>query len=141
VSLVETIVVGINESQTSQIAARRAVAIAKALGATVNFVTVVDEDVRGVVSVGSDEFGYSSVDEAQRLVEQFIADEGMDVPYTVNAIAGDPADVLLSQAETLGADLIVVGNVRMQGFGRVLGSVGNDVAHRAPCDVLIVKTV
>ena len=39
------------------------------------------------------------------------------------------------------ADLIVVGNVRMQGFGRVLGSVGNDVLSHAPCSVLIVKTV
>jgi nucleotide-binding universal stress UspA family protein len=37
--------------------------------------------------------------------------------------------------------LIVVGNVRMQGLGRVLGSVGSDVLHQAPCSVLIVKTV
>ena len=44
-------------------------------------------------------------------------------------------------AELVDADLIVVGNVRMQGLGRVLGSVGNDVAHSAPCSVLIVKTV
>jgi nucleotide-binding universal stress UspA family protein len=36
--------------------------------------------------------------------------------------------------------MIVVGNRRMQGLGRLLGSVANDVAHHAPCDVHIVKT-
>ena len=39
------------------------------------------------------------------------------------------------------ADVIVVGNRRMQGVGRLLGSVANEVAHNAPCDVFIVKTV
>ena len=41
----------------------------------------------------------------------------------------------------LEAEVIVVGNRRMQGVGRLLGSVANEVAHNAPCDVLIVKTV
>ena len=44
-------------------------------------------------------------------------------------------------AKEIGADLIVVGNRRVQGIGRVLGSVATDVAHHAPCDVYIVKTV
>ena len=48
---------------------------------------------------------------------------------------------MLSHAEYVGADLIVVGNVRMQGISRVLGSVGNEVLRSAPCSVLIVKTV
>jgi nucleotide-binding universal stress UspA family protein len=38
------------------------------------------------------------------------------------------------------ADLIVVRNKKMQGAGRFLGSVPNDIAHHAPCSVLIVKT-
>jgi nucleotide-binding universal stress UspA family protein len=52
-----------------------------------------------------------------------------------------PADALLAVAAEVEADLIVVGNVRMQGLGRLLGSVGNDIAHHSPCSVLIVKTV
>jgi nucleotide-binding universal stress UspA family protein len=36
--------------------------------------------------------------------------------------------------------MIVVGNRRMRGIGRVLGSVANSVAHNAPCDVYIAKT-
>ena len=46
-----------------------------------------------------------------------------------------------TEAERLEADVIVVGNRRMQGVSRLLGSVANEVAHNAPCDVLIVKTV
>ena len=53
---------------------------------------------------------------------------------------GKPTEVLIGEAERLGASLIVVGNRRMQGLGRVLGSVANSVAHNAPCDVYIVKT-
>jgi nucleotide-binding universal stress UspA family protein len=48
--------------------------------------------------------------------------------------------VLVAEAKRLDADLIVVGNVRMQGPGRLLGSVGSGVAHHAPCNVLIVKS-
>ena len=54
---------------------------------------------------------------------------------------GKPAAVILEQAELVGADLIVIGNVRMQGAKRVLGAVANDILHHAPCDVLLVKTV
>ena len=36
--------------------------------------------------------------------------------------------------------MIVVGNRRVQGVSRVLGSIASDVLRRAPCDVLIVNT-
>ncbi|MET0460593.1 MAG: universal stress protein, partial [Ilumatobacteraceae bacterium] len=52
-----------------------------------------------------------------------------------------PASALLTEADRLQADVIVVGNRRMQGVGRLLGSVANEVAHNATCDVYIVKTV
>ncbi|MFI5426024.1 universal stress protein [Aeromicrobium sp. UC242_57] len=56
-------------------------------------------------------------------------------------VQGKPADALVSAAKEIGADLIVVGNRRVQGISRILGSVATDVAHHAPCDVYIVKTV
>ena len=49
--------------------------------------------------------------------------------------------MLIEEAARTHADVIVVGNRRMQGVKRVLGAVASDVAHHAPCDVLIVKTV
>jgi nucleotide-binding universal stress UspA family protein len=36
--------------------------------------------------------------------------------------------------------MIVVGNRRMHGLGRVLGSIANSVAHNASCDVYIANT-
>ena len=62
------------------------------------------------------------------------------VPCSTHVIPGDVAKGIVSVATDVGADLIVVGNKRMQGPGRVLGSVPNDVAHTAPCAVLIAKT-
>jgi nucleotide-binding universal stress UspA family protein len=58
-----------------------------------------------------------------------------------HAVSGHPADAILDTAQTVGADLIVVGSKGMQGARRFLGSVPNSVAHGAPCSVLIVKTV
>jgi len=54
---------------------------------------------------------------------------------------GDPAKALIKVAKEVNADLVVVGNRGMKGVKRlVLGSVPNDVAHKAPCAVLILKT-
>jgi nucleotide-binding universal stress UspA family protein len=55
-----------------------------------------------------------------------------------HATKGDAAEVLVSIAEQVQADLIVVGSKGMH--RRILGSVPNSVAHNAPCAVLIVKT-
>ncbi len=57
------------------------------------------------------------------------------------AVVGDPAEVLLQQAEKLGVDLLVVGSKGMQSSTRfLLGSVPNNVSHHTPCDLLIVHT-
>ena len=57
-----------------------------------------------------------------------------------HAPKGDPADGIIEVATREAADLIVIGNKGMQGGRRVLGSVPNKVSHRAPCDVLVVRT-
>ena len=51
---------------------------------------------------------------------------------------GDPAKTLVQLAEECNADVLVIGNKGMD--RRVLGSVPNTVAHKAPCSVLVVKT-
>jgi nucleotide-binding universal stress UspA family protein len=53
----------------------------------------------------------------------------------------EPADALCAEAERLGASIIVVGNKRVQGMARVLGSVAAEVARHAPCHVFIAHTV
>ena len=66
-------------------------------------------------------------------------DAGVEV--TSAGASGKPGEALVTEAERLGATMIVVGNRRVQGIARVLGSVAAAVAHHAPCDVYIAKTV
>jgi nucleotide-binding universal stress UspA family protein len=58
-----------------------------------------------------------------------------------HAVPGDPSDALISVADQVHADLIVVGNRGMTGLKRfVLGSVPNKISHHATCSVLIADT-
>lgn len=67
-----------------------------------------------------------------------LAASGIAVKTVVET--GDPVDKILETAESLGADLIVVGSRGMRGARRfLLGSVSSKVAEYAKCDVLIVK--
>ena len=53
---------------------------------------------------------------------------------------GDAREAILKLAETLHADLIVMGSHGRSGLSRlVLGSVAESVVRRAPCPVLIVR--
>ncbi len=139
--ILREVVVGISDAPTSHIAARTAVQLASLAGARVHFVTAVEKATQEVVGVATDRFVFDSLDLARESVERFIRTIDIDVEYTVNAVEAFPAPALLGIAAEVNADLIVVGNVRMQGLGRVLGSVGSEVLHNAPCNVLIVKTV
>ena len=126
---------------TSQSAARQAVELAAAVGAEVHFVTVVRDDDATLLRVAGDEWEIRNMEIAEANIRRFVTSLNATVSYTVSAVEGSPAKALISEAERLEADLIVVGNVRMQGMGRILGSVGNTVAHNSSCNVLIVKTV
>lgn len=84
--------------------------------------------------------GASPAEEALREAESRARAAGVDKVRTV-AVDGDAADVLIELARENDADLIVTGNRGLNSLsGRLLGSVPSDVAHRAPCDVLIVHT-
>lgn len=110
------IVAGTDLSTTAKYATDRAAALAKKLGAELY-----------LVHAGTDS------DAPAELAGEYGA-EAVVAP-------GNPADVLITQTETLGADLLVVGSVGMSGARRfLLGSVPNKVSHHAGTDLLIVKT-
>ena len=55
-------------------------------------------------------------------------------------ISGPPSKVICRLAQQWNADLIVIGNRGRSGLTELmLGSVSNDVMHRAPCSVLVLK--
>jgi nucleotide-binding universal stress UspA family protein len=139
----KTYVIGTDGSETAARAATRAGDLARATGANVHVVCAYARGGRGTsLSVGSDQFIVSSLTTAEEVAEQQAATfRAQGVTATSAALDDKPADALINEAERLEAELIIVGNRRMQGVSRLLGSVANEVAHNAPCDVLVVKTV
>ncbi|MGB6058254.1 MAG: universal stress protein [Microthrixaceae bacterium] len=134
------ILVGVDSSETARAAAAVAAQLAKALGRTLRVVTAYDRDEVEELRVGSDVFRVSSEEEAQRTASQVASEVASDLAVETGALVGKPADAIVAEAERVEASLIVVGNRRMQGVSRVLGSIANSVSHHAPCDVYIVKT-
>jgi nucleotide-binding universal stress UspA family protein len=149
------IVVGTDLSETAAKAVDQAAALAKAFGAKLHIVTGFKSAMASNLPASTLEaMAYGVAAELLHEAESKIGDE---VRSTLDRLAkryesdgisvqtygcgAEPADALLEIAENTNADLIVVGNRRMQGVQRVLGAVANDVAHHAPCDVFVVKTV
>jgi len=135
------VIVGVDGSETAMRAAKAAQQLAIGLGASLRVVSAFDSNRTEVVEIGTDKWIVSDAAEAEavaRAVAERLADDRLQVTYS--AARGKPGEALVKEAEVQDARLIVVGNRRMQGLGRVLGSVANTVAHTAPCDVYIAKT-
>lgn len=137
------IVVGVDGSDTASKAAAHAAQLATALGAELHVVCAYGRDeVIEVVGAGSDRSILSTAEDAEGVAKRD-ADRLRAPGLTVVAasVKGSPAAALVEVASRIDAAIIVVGNRRVQGISRVLGSIARDVAQHAPCDVLIAKTV
>lgn len=136
------ILVGVDGTDTSLIAARRAAELAASTDATLHILTAFDKSEVDRVQVGHDVWVITSADGAEAIATR-AADELRKITPNIESspLYGKPAEALIEEAKRLNARLIVVGNKRMQGMTRLLGSVANSVSHNAPCDVYIVKTV
>jgi nucleotide-binding universal stress UspA family protein len=148
----KSIIVGIDGSETARAAMLKAADLAKLTGARVHLVTA---SPKGRLSelVGLDPMAAGMVETLQRTEQELTtassemlkraADElrSAGVEAETYLVEDDPAGAILSVAESASGDLIVVGNKGMRGAKRfVLGSIPNAVAHRATCDVSIVRT-
>ncbi|MEV7136048.1 universal stress protein [Arthrobacter sp. NPDC093128] len=136
-----TVVVGVDGSETARKAAESAGNLATALSASLLIVSAFSSDRGDVIGTGSDKWIVSDADDAETAAKNVAAgltSAGLKVTYSI--ARGKPADVLIREAARVGASVIVVGNRRMRGLGRVLGSVANSVAHKATCDVYIANT-
>ncbi|MGZ4105059.1 MAG: universal stress protein [Actinomycetota bacterium] len=148
----QSIVVGIDGSETARAAMLKAASLAESTGAQLHLVMGSPAsrftDLIGIdpMSAGASEPLAEAMRQGDKAAAEILeraADElrARGLKAETYLIDGDPADALVGVAETAKADLIVVGNRGMRGAKRVLGSVPNSVAHHAPCDVTIVKTV
>ena len=134
------IVVGVDGSETAKRAAESAKNLAAGLHASLHVVSAFDSDRTEVFGSGSDRWIVSDADAAEQVARTVAESLGRDITVTYSAARGRPADALIKEAVRMDARVIVVGNRRMHGIGRVLGSVANSVAHNAPCDVYIANT-
>ena len=144
----QTIVVGTDGSATAERAVAQAAGLAAVDGARVVIVTAfqpgtgpqdippdaVPEDLRYRLTdrVQAEELGAHG----RELAKAAGAERVM-----LQAVAGQPAEVLIDTAKELDADLIVVGSRGLSSHAHfILGSVAASVAHHAPCDVLVAHT-
>lgn len=134
-----TIVVGVDDSEAGRSALRWALAEADLRGDHVVALlawqpVLTHAQARGPYyrpEVG-DEVAHAVLDEALAAVAP---EHRPDVE--LRAVVDDAADALVEAARE--ADLVVVGSHGRSGIGRLLfGSVSTQVAHHAPCPVVIV---
>lgn len=142
----KNVVVGTDGSSTADKAVQVAAGLAREWKATLHIVSAYRSGSSGMGAASGAALADSGAaeglhNEAAEQVAQKAAEtwaEGLEVQS--HAVGDHAADAILDTAQSVGADLIVVGSRGMQGARRVLGSVPNSVAHGAPCSVLIVKT-
>ena len=136
-----SIVVGIDGTDTAEIALGKAIELARASGAELHVVSAYDPvptKVTGGAPAGEG-FQVESSFKADAVLER-ARDRTQGLKIEQHAPKGSPVDGILTVAREANADLIVIGSVGMHGPRRVFGSIPNRVSHRSDCDVLIVHT-
>ena len=139
-----SIVVGTDGSETAAEAVRRAAYLARALSSPLHVVSAYGTEATPESLADPPDLGdwILGLEGEVRELLAGIAEEltGNGVKTQTYAVPGHPVPAILDVVDSAGADLVVVGNKGMQGATRTIGSVPNSIAHRAPCDVLIVHT-
>jgi nucleotide-binding universal stress UspA family protein len=142
-----SIVVGTDGSATAAEAVSRAAGLAEAHSAELHLVSAYQSTLAPRVAAGrdpaslpvTDDGDIAARDEAERMLDRLRGRlAGGPVKVTTHALGYDAVTAILDVARAHKADLIVVGNKGMP--DRKLATVPNELAHRAPCDVLIVNT-
>lgn len=131
------VVVGVDGSETSKRALRRAAVEAAAHGAVLEVVQAWNFlDQHGATF--DPEYGETKARAgAEAFVDEVLGDD-RPADLVVTMINDHPAPALVQAAD--GAEMIVVGARGLGGFrGMLVGSVSQHVVHRAPCPVLIVR--
>ncbi|PSS44940.1 universal stress protein [Arthrobacter woluwensis] len=139
----EIIVVGVDGTETAARAAEQALRLAQGFGATLHVVTAYEGNKASLHGANYERaviFGdrQEKAAETARTVAGSLSADGVQVEAF--SVVGTPAEALIAHAEEHDASVIVVGNRRMKGLARVLGSVANSVAHEAKCNVYIADT-
>jgi nucleotide-binding universal stress UspA family protein len=140
----KTIVVGVDGSDGSRRALRWAAGEAAVRGDELALVHVWERpQAYAPMGLGAYPVDPEPIQEAARSLLDGLVGEARqlagDAPVQGLLVEGAPAEALLEAART--ADLLVVGSRGLGGFrSLLLGSISQQVAHHAPCPVVIVPT-
>ena len=135
----KTILVGYDDTEESKRALLRAAEIAKALHSKVHVTSVTPLLVGTPRTMGPYDPTEPPAEHMAQLehAQALLGEHGIEP--TLEEAHGDPADMIVEVAETIGADLIVLGSHERSLIERALElSVSGAVARRAHSDVLIV---
>jgi nucleotide-binding universal stress UspA family protein len=144
-----TVLVGTDGSASSFLAVDTAAALAADTGAALLILCAYTPltaraEREAAAELGNDAYKVHGSNPAETVLNDAKARAMEGGAHRVRAVAveGDPVDRLLEAATSDSVDLIVVGNRGLNSLaGRLLGSVPQNVLHKAPCDVLVVHTV
>lgn len=149
------ILTGVDSSETAQKAAEKAASLATALQAELHVMSAFSVDLTETIRTLRSTYDPTGVagavkdltlrhtNDAERTaaaVAETLRSKYPDLKITSRAAEGSPGSALANEAERVQADTIVVGNKRVQGAARLLGSVARTVASEASCDLYIVHT-
>ena len=141
------ILVGIDQSESSDLTFEYAIRLSKLSGAKIYLVYVIEIPKAARSFVGISDLEKYHEEEAQRFLDEIV----MRVPKKFNLgdniddmeriiKKGHPSKVILDLSESIGVDLIIVGSRGLGGVKEfMLGSVSHSVARHASVPVLIVK--
>lgn len=134
------IIVGVDASATAREAALQAAQLASAMNRPLHLVRAMARGSAQEVRGGSKSWLADPITLGEQGLSALAGELGCTTTITHSVVMKDPAKALVDEARRLGASIIVVGNKRVQGATRVLGSIAHDVAKQAPCNVFIVHT-
>ncbi len=135
------IILAVDLTEESNAVAERASKLAEAFDAELHVVHVIEPlslayggDVPMDLSTVQDQIH----EQAKSHLAEFAASLGVAADRQ-HLIFGRPESEIHRTAETVGADVIVVGSHGRHGLALLLGSTANGVLHGATCDVLAVR--
>lgn len=139
-SAVRRILLATDLSPASEGATTQAIEMARALGANLLIVSVIDPAVRGATGGRVERMDQRRA--AREAAAQALVVRGRQagVPVSFLVWEGEPGPAIVEAAQSEGADLIVVGSHGRGRVGRFLiGSVSDHVIRNATAPVLIVR--
>ena len=137
-----TILVALDGSQRAPGVLARAVAVAKAQ--TARLVLMRSVGIPG--DLAQDLWKESEeplLSVLQHRAEEYLVDCESSVPVEIRGgtrvVVGAPWQAICGTAESLGADLVVIGSHGYSGIDRLLGTTAGKVVNHAHCSVLVVR--